>query len=376
MVALPLALVVVLALLWTGFWFYASTAAQTTIDAWRGREASLGHVYACRSLEIGGYPFRIEVQCADPSAELQSNQPPLAAKAKNLIVVAQVYDPTLLITDLTGPLVAGPPGEPPTWSANWTRGQASVRGLPSSPERTSTVFDQFTLARLNGTSTEVVAHADHLEIHDRIVGGTAHDNPVIEFVLRLGAVSAPALHPAAAQPVSGEITAVLWGLKDFSPTPWTARLHDMQAAGGRIEIKQARLQQGETIIVGEGTLTLTPRGRLDGQLRLTFVGLDRLLSRLDLDLDRVASQLVPQKDLDKIAPGLNANKLSQGLDRILPGLGGALRNNSGAIAAAGVSALGQPTQLDGKPAVILPLRFSDGAAFLGPVQLGQTAPLF
>jgi hypothetical protein len=373
-VALPLAFVIVLALLWSGFWFYASTAAQTTIEAWRARETSLGNVYACESLTIGGYPFRIEVRCRHPSAELSTNQPALAVKTEDLLVVSQVYDPTFLIIQLTSPLTASPRGEARTWIANWTSALASVRGRPSSPERVSSVFDNLKVTRASGDGTDVVLEADHVELHDRIVAGSARDNPVIEIVLRLGAVSAPAVHPLAARPVSGEIAALLSGLRVFSPQPWTAQLRDLQAAGGHIEIKKARLEQGDSIVVGDGTLALTPRGRLDGQLRLTVVGLDRLLSALDLD--RVAGQLVPQSELEKVAPGLDANKLTQGLDRIMPGLGGVVRKNSGTIAAAGVSALGQQTLLDGKPAVMLALRFSDGEAFLGPIPLGQTPALF
>jgi hypothetical protein len=370
MVATPLVFVIALALLWTGYWFYASTRAQETIEVWRTREASLGNVYACGSLEIGGYPFRIEVRCRQPSAELRSNQPPLAVKAEDLTVVSQVYDPTHLIVEMTGPLSASPLGSSPVWVANWALAQTSLRGLPSSPERISSVFDKLEVRR----GTDIVVAADHLELHDRIVPGSPKQNPLIEIVLRLGAVSAPAVHQLAAQPVSGEIAGVVKGLKAFSPQPWAAQLRDLQASGGHIEITQARLQQADSTVVGDGTLALTPRGRLDGQLQLTVVGLDRLLSVIDID--RVAGQLVPQSELDKVAPGLDANKLTQSLDRIMPGLGGVVRKNSGTIAAAGVSALGQRTLLDGKPAVSLAMRFSDGAAFLGPISLGQTPPLF
>jgi hypothetical protein len=370
MVAMPLVFVIVLALVWTGYWFYASTEAQRTIEAWRAREASLGNLYACGSLEIGGYPFRIEVRCRQPSAELRSNRPALAVKAEDLMVVSQVYDPTHLIVEMTGPLTASPLGSSPVWVANWALAQASLRGLPSSPERISSVFDKLEVRR----GTDVVLAADHLELHDRIVPGPTEQSPLIEVVLRLGAVSAPAVHQLAAQPVSGEIDGVVSGLKAFSPQPWTAQLRDLQAAGGHIEITQARLQQADSTVVGTGTLTLTPRGRLDGQLRLTVAGLDRLLSVIDLD--RVAGQLVPQSELDKVAPGLDANKLTQSLDRVMPGLGGVVRKNSATIAAAGVGALGQRTLLDGKPAVTLAMRFSDGEAFLGPIPLGQTPPLF
>ena len=82
MVALPLGLFVVIALLWTGAWFYASATAHTTIDAWRAHEASIGRFYNCGAQDIGGYPFRIEVDCGNPNAEWRSDRPPLAVGGK------------------------------------------------------------------------------------------------------------------------------------------------------------------------------------------------------------------------------------------------------------------------------------------------------
>ena len=41
-----------------------------------------------------------------------------------------------------------------------------------------------------------------------------------------------------------------------------------------------------------------------------------------------------------------------------------------------VAALGQRTELEGKPAVAFPVRFVDGAVFLGPFQVGMVSPLF
>jgi hypothetical protein len=375
LVAWPVAIFAVGAIAWTGFWYYASVTAQANIDGWRAREAQAGRTYTCGSQTLSGYPFRIEVECTEPDVTLAGNQPALRIRAKGIRVVSQVYDPTLLISEFSGPLTVGDLGREPTWTVNWALAQTSVRGKPSAPERVSIALDgpDFQQRSVNGAKVEI-AKADHFEFHGRIVGGSANDHPLIEVVIRLGGAAAPALHQMAAEPIDGEIRAVLWGLKNLSPKPWPAELHDMQAAGGRLEIRQARLQQAGSIVVAAGMLTLTPQGRPDGELQLTVVGLDRLLA--GLDIDRAASQLISQSDLNKIAPGLDANKLSQGLDRILPGLGNAVRKNSGAIAAAGVSALGQQTTLEGKPAVTLPLRFVDGVAFLGPLRVGETAPLF
>jgi hypothetical protein len=373
LITLPLAIVVVLAVLWTGFWYYASATAQTMLDDWKVREAKLGRIYTCSSQAIEGFPFRLEVRCTAPNAELRSYQPPFAIKAQDLTAAVQIYDPTLLIADIASPFAIGDPGRDPLWRATWTRAQASFRGTPLAPQRVSSVFDNVALTR-SGGAEPALAKADHLEVHGRMVGGSISDNPVVEVSARFTSASAPILHPMAAQPASGEADAVIWGLKDLSPRPLVAQLREIQAAGGHIDIKQARVQQGESIVVGEGTLALSQSGRLDGQIKLTVVGLERILA--GLNLDRIVSQALSQQQIDKIAPGVDVNKLSQGLDRILPGLGGAVRNNPGVIAAVGISALGQTAVLDGKPAVTLPLRFSDGMAFLGPVPLGQTPSLF
>ena len=83
-----------------------------------------------------------------------------------------------------------------------------------------------------------------------------------------------------------------------------------------------------------------------------------------LDIERAAQQ----------SPSMG--RLSTALDRLAPGLGSLARENAGVGAAVGISLLGQPAELEGKKAVTLPLRFSDGAAFLGPVKIGDTPPLY
>jgi hypothetical protein len=120
------------------------------------------------------------------------------------------------------------------------------------------------------------------------------------------------------------------------------------------------VQQGEIVTVGQGTLALTPQGGLDGEIRLTVAGMEQLVAALGLDQ---AMARASQNAADRILPGLN-------LDRLLGPRGNA------ALAAAGVSMLGQPAELEGRKAVMLPLRFSGFNVFLGPLQVGRMQPLF
>jgi hypothetical protein len=360
-VLVPLILVVALAIVWTGLWFYAAAAAERTLDGWRAREAKSGRVYSCAEQTIGGYPFRFEVRCVEPAMELHGSEPPLALKAAGLLVAAQIYQPTLLISEFAGPLTVAEPGRPPDYVANWTLGQSSVRGTPTAPERVSIVIEQPTLDRVASGANASVLKAARIELHGRIAEGTVTANPVIELVLRLAAAAAPELHALTAQPLDAEIAATLRGLADFAPKPWPVRFRELQARGGSIEIAKARVQQGDVIAASAGTLRLTERGGLDGQLNLTIVGIEQVLKTLDLD--RIMAE-------GKIGSAIGR------LDRIMPGLGQIARQNAGPSIVMGLGAIGQNATLDGKPAVTVPLRFSDGQVLLGPFPVGRTPPLF
>lgn len=377
LIATPLAVFVLIALAWSAFWFYTASQIGPELDGWRAREAKAGRIHTCSDQTIGGYPFRIEVDCVNPSVEFQPGSTPGFAPAgrptvlaaKNIAVVAQVYDPTLLVGEIAGPMTIGEPGQPANLSANWSLAQVSVRGTPQDPQRISIAIDRPEVAALNRSAMELVASASHVELHGRLVSGSVSSNPVIETVWRMNGAYAPALHPLAAKPTDGEISATLTGLKDFAPKPWNERFREIASAGGGIEITSARLAQGDILAVGAGKLTVNANGRLDGQITLTVAGLDKLIELLGAD--QQLSQLLAQK-----SGGMNMDKIAGGLDRILPGLGGVVRNNSGSIAAAGLSMLGEPRDIEGRKGISLPLKFTDGAVSLGPIPVGSIPAVF
>jgi hypothetical protein len=354
---LPFALVVLLAAGWTGFWFYAAARAEAEIASFRERERQAARPQDCASQAIGGYPFRIEVRCGGATFELKGT-PTLELKLPFVLAAVQVYDPKLLITEFTAPLDISEPGRPPAYVVNWNLGQASVRGLPAQVERASLALDAPSVRDTGVAGNDPVFRAQHLELHGREAAGSTPDNPLIETVLRVDAAVADKLHPLAAKPIDAEVATVLRGVTDISPKPWPVRFKEWQTRDGQIEIVKARLQQEDVIAVGAGTLKLTPRGGLDGNLQVTVVGIEKVLKMFDIE--RFMSE-------GQIGATISA------LDRLIPGLGGIARQN----AAPGlVAALGQRTVLEGKPAVAFPVRFADGVAFLGPFQVGVVPPLF
>ena len=357
---LLVALIVVLAGLGSGAGLYGLRFFESTIlEGWKEREALSGRVYSCAKQEIGVVSFGARLRCAELVAEVTSTRPPFRAKAQELVVSASLLQPTVITGEVTGPLTVAEPG----FTVRWRHARAQAEGLPTSPRKVSIALDEPVLDREpDGTN---YFKAGRVEIVGRMLSGTARENPVIEITVKLGAAAAPYWHTAAATPTDADIVFVLRGLKDFAPKPWPARLRELQETDGRIEIKSARVQQGETIAIADGALGLSPGGRLDGQLRLTVANLDKLLPALGLD-----RLLAKEAQPNRLSNALNA------LDRVSPGLGNLARQNAGPALAAGIILMGKQTELEGQRAVTLPLRFNDGAVSLGPLPIGQTPALY
>jgi hypothetical protein len=377
-------LLLIAAAAWSAFWFYAASEAEVKADAWRAQEARSGRVYDCARRTVGGFPFRLEVRCGGASVSLISQtagqaaaQTPVKARLGEILVVAQVYDPKLLIAEFTAPATISDPRGTSSMLVNWSKARSSVVGLPAVPQRASMVFDEPSIDRINGSVQLPLARAKHVELHGRLVEGSALDHPVIETVLKIEAGSVQEVHPLLAQPFDADVRARLSGLKDLAPKPWPERFRELQAGGGHVEIAQSRVQQGDLIAVAAGTLGLSTQGRLDGELQMTVAGLEKVIPALGIE--KMLDEGVPQATLDRVAPGVKTQDVSNllgALDRAIPGLGKAVKQNANIGVAAGINALGTEAVLEGKKARTFPLRFVDGTVYLGPLKVGQVPPLF
>jgi hypothetical protein len=377
-------LLLVAAAAWSAFWFYSASRVDVIADAWRAREAQSGRVYDCAKRSVAGYPFRLEVRCDGARVSLVSQaagqsvtQAPITAKLGTILIVAQVYDPKLLIAEFTAPATISDPNNSSSMVVNWRTARSSIVGLPGIPQRVSLVFDDPALDRVRGALHTPLLRAKHIELHARIAEGSPSDHPVVETVLQVAGGSVQEVHPLLAQPFDAEVHAKLSGLKDFAPKPWPERFRELQASGGHAEIVQSRIQQGDLIAVAAGTLGLTPEGRLDGELEMTVAGIEKVIPALGLE--KMLDDGVPQATLDRVAPGVKTQDVTNllgALNRAIPGLGNAVKQNVSVAATAGINSLGKEAVLEGKKARTFPLRFTDGAVFLGPIKVAQIPPLF
>ena len=373
-------LLVIAAAAWSAFWFYSASQVGVQADAWRAQEAKSGRNYDCAKRTVAGFPFRFEVSCEGASVSLVSqtaSNVPFTASLGEILVVAQIYDPKLVIAEFKSPASIAIPEQSPL-RVDWSKGRASVVGLPAVPQRASVVFDDAAIDRINSNSIQVpVARAKHIELHGRLAEGATTDHPVIETALQMNDGSVQGVHPVLAEPFNADVRAKLTGLQDFSPKPWPERFREIAAAGGKVEIVQSRIQQGDMIAVAAGTLALNANGNLDGELQMTVTGLERIVPALGID--KLLEEGVPQATLDRVAPGVKTqdlNNLFGALDKAIPGLGKIVKQNANVGVAVTLNSIGSEATLEGKKARSFPLRFAKGAVLFGPVKVGQVPPLF
>lgn len=364
------AFIVVLAIGWCGLWYYAASVADRTLAGWVAREAAAGRVYTCGSQGIAGFPFRIQARCVEAAAAVDAPTPAFVVAAKRITFTAQVYHPTLLVGEVTGPLTVAARGQPPAFVATWSAARISVSGVPPDPDALSITIERPHLDRGAGADASTLFAADDADLQARIIGRSANDRPVIDAVLQFTAATAPTVHPLFAEPLRGDIEVVLRGFKDLSPKPFAERFREMQASGGSIEIKSLRIERADAAVVGSGTLKVDADGRLDGVVQVAVYGIENIVPQLGID------KLIGQ-GIDRLTG--SSGQTGQGLaalDRLMPGLSGVVRDSTNASVVDNLKKMGQPTEIDKKPAIALPLRFVNGAVYLGIIRLGEVPALF
>jgi hypothetical protein len=355
----PVAAIILLAALWSGLWYVSASVADRALAGWVEREAAAGRAYACGSETIGGFPIDVRARCTDVTAEIKNSRPPYSVSAKALDFVAEVYRPTRLVGEVTGPLTIATAGQPPSLTADWARARLVVSGVPPYPD---TLSFELGAPRLDRAGGESLFNAKQADFNGRIAEGSPRDHPVLDLTLHLAGASAR-FHPLLEQPIDGDINAIVRGLTDLSPKPWADRMREMQAAGGGIEIKSFRFTQANAIVVGAGTLGLSPEGKLNGAVRVAIVGIEQIVPLLGID--RMIGQ-----GIDQLSGG------SRTLDRLVPGLSETIRETANASVIENLKKMGEPTAIDNRPAILLPLRFVNGTIYLGMVRVGEAPALF
>ena len=331
---LPTILMLLLAAGWSGFWWYSSKLADREIDSFIQKEASEGRAWSCSDRSLGGYPFRLELRCGSVGLKAEQSGRPVEVSIGSLTVVAQIYNPRLVLADVQAPLALTIDGE--SASAQWDAMRISLRLSSGDVQRLSVSVAAPRIAHKKAAGFDLATKADSAEIHLR--PDLAQDQKAIDIAVLATGASIPELDRLAdnATPANIEFSGIVVGVADAQPGSWKQAVEAWRRQNGRFEIKTAKVTKGAMQVEADGALDLDDDRRIRGKLNASATGAGPLLAKLG------------------VSSGSNLQQA----------LGGLLGKRADAIVGAAAS-------------LKWPVRFENGRVSIGPVRTPlQLSPLY
>jgi hypothetical protein len=320
---------------WSGAWFYALHSFKTTLAEWRTWEDKSGRLYSCTTEGFGGFPFKIEMTCGDPTANITTGSGHFTATATTLRVAVDLFHPQKITSKLEGPLTFAEANKPDSLTGHWKEAKATVTGPKPIPDGISIDLVDFKIDRVSDDRTEPVAVAEKFTFLAELdpVATAATQKAVYELTSDITAGALPSGPPIAERPIEARFKGVLHGVGDMVPKPLPQRIKGWQRNGGTVEITSVQLRGTDAKATAQGTLRLSPNGGVDGVLELSDAQYDRLYAALTGKPSESGTRRLNDGETNQDWPSTKTRKL---------------------------------------PA----LRFEDGAVYFGSTPLGQMPSLF
>lgn len=279
---IPLALLGLVILGWSGVWVFAKGKAGDLMDAWIAREARLGRQWTCPDRAIGGFPFRIDVSCVSPTFVSTQEGRAGQGSLSGLAVTARVADPKQLIAVFSSPLkFAAASGE--TIELGFGNARTSYRGTPSEIDEVALEIDAPVVTLTVPGMQPQMIKAAKTEFHLRRAPGT---EPATDLALTSSAIQSELLNAVLAEssPGSIELRTTLTKFAPALPKDWRETLENWRRNDGEASFERLNLTKGPIVLNLTGKMRLDEQRRPEGEITGTAAGASQLLKVFGIDL--------------------------------------------------------------------------------------------
>jgi hypothetical protein len=329
---------------YTVFWFHVKAEVQVNIAGWMEDRRDAGDTVRYDSLDIAGYPFRIEVTATNPRFGRVQDGGSWTIDGHSLRVIAAPWNLGHIVAYQEGPFEIryhAPRPDGPDRVIELT-GMSDAAGASAVwKNRTWDHADlEFSGLSLTAKGSTVPLTVGHLEFHVRLLhpdepaqpGGLVQPERT-EYALEAMDLAFPG---ATEEPFGRTIQDLSTVLEVHGDKPLGRTVAEIEAwrdAGGTVDVNSLALDWGPLQVQINGSLALDENNRPMGALTAKFTNYDKLIDALSAT-----------------KPGERPE-----LKRFLEGL---------------MKSTGQP-----QDTLTLPFSMQDGALYLGPVAVTTLPPL-
>jgi hypothetical protein len=262
----PFIVAAILAILWSGVWFWARGEAERRLDAAAAGLRSEGYVVSWSDRRLHGYPFRLDIDFTDLKLAEPSGW---AVSAPTLKTEAYAWAPTHWIAYAPqGGTFVRPTGGLVVVGAQDLRAQ--VDDWSASPPSIVVEGEGLTFTPAPGARPFFVSAAQKL-----LIGTRAGPDDQGDIYLRLDGARAELSgligRIAEGGPVSLTGNVIFSHASAATGRDWPSIVRAWSYAGGTLQVQQLTLAAGEALLDARaGDLRIDGDGRLDGSLTATL----------------------------------------------------------------------------------------------------------
>jgi len=261
---------ILLAILWCGYWYAASTITAAAIERAATSLAARGRSVTCAEKGMAGFPLSLDLTCRDPAFIDPASG--LSAEIKGVRASAPLYWPGEVNVGLAGPLSLAMPGDVGALAATWSSASARIDVGLGGLSSFAVSLDALNVVPNDGAKLPLTS----------LIGGHADMSASPagngDYRLTLTAVDVDAtLADGRALPKIGlaaDVTALQFG-SSLGTNP-AGLLRDWLRSGGTLRVDRVALSAVRSGAAASGTLTLSTDGLLSGSLTVRLIGLDGL----------------------------------------------------------------------------------------------------
>lgn len=279
--AAGLTLVALVALAWTGAWFFVSHKVQGAIDNWIEDEKLRDRFWACSSRMVSGFPFSIQIACANPSFRSQAG-PIRSATVDALVGEASAFDPFHINLSARGPMkiVA------PTGSATlvWQSFAGALTSRDKAPDLSVRLQALHVVEAAGEAAIWTNFRAGEASMRFQKSPDRAPEADARLVTIALENVVASPLNEVFKnqEPFRANLSAVILKAGAATTGTFAERLDRWAESGGRVQIGTLLAEKGASQLNASGDLTIDEQRRPSGQLSVRVAGVSPLLSQFKL----------------------------------------------------------------------------------------------
>jgi hypothetical protein len=270
----PYVALAVVAAGWSLAWLAMTGEGQRRMDGAAASLRAAGWTVAWSHRQVGGYPFRLDVdledvRLADPSG--------WAVSLPSLKTEAFAFAPTSWVAYApSGLTFTRPDGGPVNVTASALR--ASINGWGATPPRISVEGDDLTFAAAPGAKPFSLASAKNLQFYTR----AGQQRQAALFLSLDGGAARPGswlAQLAGGKPASIRLDGIISHTDELKGDTWRGLVRHWSDNGGTFDVHQLTLTAGDAALeVDKGGVAVADNGQLEGVLEARLRGASRVIA--------------------------------------------------------------------------------------------------